>query len=102
MRKLAVVVLALTVIAAAPKKKSSGPTPIAPSTMTHANALFLGDLSNDGARQVTFRATAIGTHFFLEEPAGVTVYRYADGKYVKEEFVRNAKIPAVVKRYAKR
>jgi hypothetical protein len=102
MRKLLLSALAaLLLIAAAPKKKS-GPAPAAPSTISHTNALFLGDLSNDGKKQITFRATAVGTRFFFEEPAGVTVYRYANGNYVKEEFVRNAKIPSVVKRYAKR
>ena len=50
---------------------------------------------------MTFKASASGMRFFFEEPGGVTVYRYAGGKYVKEAFLAGSKLPTVVKRYAK-
>ncbi|HKR62678.1 MAG TPA: hypothetical protein VJZ00_03010 [Thermoanaerobaculia bacterium] len=85
-------------LAAAPKKQ---PAPIAPSTIAHPVALFLGDLSKEGARSVTFKAVARGTHFFFEESTGVTVYRFANGSYVKETFMRGAKLAAAIKKYEK-
>ena len=107
MRRLAgliVLLLTVSVWAAAPKKKSAPPpppppVPAAPDIVPHSIALFLGGLSKDGAKQVTFRATAIGTRFFIEEPTGVTVYRFDRGRYVKEAFMRNAKIAAAKKKY---
>ena len=97
--RFTVIVLALTLVAATPKKKA--PTlPAAPDVVPHSVALFLGSLSRDGARQVTFRATAIGTRFFVEEPTGVTVYRFDNGQYVKEEFVRGTTLAKVTKKYA--
>ena len=97
---LALVVLLL--IGAAPKKKSA-PTPAAPDVVPHSIALFLGSLSREGARQVTFRASAMGTRFFIEEPTGVTVYRFENGNYVKQEFVKGMTLSKVMKlkRFAK-
>jgi hypothetical protein len=91
----------LTLVAASPKKKS-GPAINAPDAVPHTIALFLRSMSKDGARQVTFRANAHGTRFFIEEPAGVTVYRFNNGNYVKETFVRGAKLPATVRKYSGR
>ena len=105
MRKIALVALllaGLSLAAAAPAKKKTPPRPAAPDSVPHTLAMFLGTLSNQGNRQVTFRATAVGTRFFFEEPAGVTVYRFDGDKYVKEEFVRGGTLPRVVKRYAKK
>ena len=102
MRRLAavsVILLALTTVAASPKKKAVA-APAAPDVVPHSIALFLGSLSRDGARQVTFRATAMGTRFFLEEPTGVTVYRYDKGQYVKQEFVRKVTLKTAMKRFA--
>ena len=103
---LAALVLALATFSATPAKKSSkkkaAPTPIAPAILPHSNALFLTDLSNDGKRQVTFRANALGTRFFFEEPTGVTVYRFESGQYVKETFLAGAKLDPTVKKYASR
>jgi len=100
MRKLvlAFALLAAISIAAAPKK----PALIAPATFPHPIALFLKDLSNEGKRQVTFKASAVGTRFFFEEPAGVTVYQFASGQYVKETFLAGAKLSTAMKRYAMR
>ncbi|HEX8255873.1 MAG TPA: hypothetical protein VF846_22225 [Thermoanaerobaculia bacterium] len=104
MRKIAMVLLLVTfsLSAAAPKKKSTTPVTNAPDSVPHSIAQFLRTTSRDGARQVTFRATAIGTRFFFEEPSGVTVYAYRNGNYVKEEFLRGVKLAAATKRYANR
>ena len=103
---LAALVLALATFSATPAKKTSkkkaAPTPVAPAILPHANALFLTHLSNDGKRQVTFRANALGTRFFFEEPTGVTVYRFESGQYVKETFLAGAKLDPTVKKYASR
>jgi hypothetical protein len=79
MRKSAVFLLlslALTLPAAPAKKKAAppaAPAVAAPEHVPHPMALFLASMSKDGKRQVTFRASAFGTHFFVEEPSGVTV-----------------------------
>ena len=75
--------------------------PIAPPSFPHPVALFLSDLSNDGKRQVTFRASAMGTRFFFEERSGVTVYRFVNGVYVKEAFLLGVKLQSAMKKYAK-
>lgn len=101
MRRIAVLVLLATLsLSAAPAKPKAAPT-FAPKDIPHPIAQFLRKLSNDGGRAVTFKATAIGTRFLLEEPSGVTVYRFENGIYVKETFLRGSKLPTVVKRYAK-
>ena len=93
-------VAGLTLVAASPKK--APPVTAAPDAVPHSVALFLRSISRDGARQVTFRATAQGTRFFIEEPNGVTVYRFENGQYVKDTFVRNATLVATVKKYSGR
>ena len=93
------ILLALMTVAASPKKKAL-PAPAAPDAVPHSIALFLGSLSRDGTRQVTFKATAVGTRFFLEEPTGVTVYRYEKGQYVRQEFVRGITLKTALKRHA--
>ena len=103
MQRLAgVLLVVLLLVGAAPKKKAT-PSPVAPDVVPHSIALFLGSLSREGARQVTFRATAMGTRFFLEEPTGVTVYRFQNGSYVKQEFVKGMSLTKVMKlkRFAK-
>lgn len=99
MRKLAwflVLATALSIGGAAKK-----PAPVAPEAISHPIALFLTDLSNDGKRQVTFRASALGTRFFFEETSGVTVYRFENGRYVKEKFLPGARLASAMKRYPK-
>ncbi|HYC58214.1 MAG TPA: hypothetical protein VEK79_01480 [Thermoanaerobaculia bacterium] len=102
MRTTAVLLLlmTLTVAAATPKKKT--PAIIAPDDVPHSIAQFMRSLSRDGARSVTFKATSTGQRFFFEEAAGVTVYRYKNGHYVREAFLLNVKLATAVKRYAKR
>jgi hypothetical protein len=86
------VLLAITVAAAAKT--------IAPPTIPHPMAMYLQTLSNDGKDKVTFRASAIGTHFFLEEPAGVTVYIYEESVgYRKEVFLKGATLAKAMKKY---
>jgi len=100
MRKVAVLLLLIAIgVSAAPSKP---PQTIAPEAVPHSIALFLGTLSNDGGRAVTFKATAVGTRFFFEEPGGVTVYKFSSGKYVKEEFLRNFTLSRAVKKYAEK
>jgi adenylylsulfate kinase-like enzyme len=79
----------------------AAPKPVAPDTLAHSTALFLSGLSNDGKRTVTYKAMARNTRFFLEEPAGVTVYVYDGDGYRKETFLRGMKLERAVKRYAK-
>jgi hypothetical protein len=85
---------AITASAATPPKT------IAPAMIPHPIALFLGDLSHDGKTKVTFRAAALGTHFFFEEPLGVTIYIYVDGTgYQKQSFVKGATLASAMKKY---
>jgi hypothetical protein len=73
---------------------------IAPPTIPHPMAMYLQTLSNDGKDKVTFRASAIGKHFFLEEPAGVTVYVYEESVgYRKELFLKGATLSKAMKKY---
>ena len=92
--------LALSLSAAKPKVKP--PATIAPDAVPHSIAQFLRTLSGDGGRQVTFKATAVGMRFFFEETTGVTVYRFDNGRYIKEEFLRGSTLAKAVKRYAKK
>ena len=91
--------VALSLIFVGAKKTTPPPAPAAPEAVPHSIALFLASLSNDGARTVTFKATALGKRFFLEEPTGVTVYRWENGGYVREEFLRASTLPKALKRY---
>lgn len=88
----ALLLFAVTATAAAPK-------PIAPAAVPHPIAMFLSDLSAKGTRQVTFKAIAVGTHFFIEEKAGVTVYVYDGVGYRKEAFLKSATLKSALKRY---
>lgn len=84
--------LAVTVTAAAKT--------IAPPTIPHPMAMYLQSLSNDGKDKVTYRASAIGTHFFLEEPSGVTVYVYEESVgYRKEAFLKGVTLAKAMKKY---
>lgn len=105
MRRLIIVLaIALSMSAAAPKKSTKKtappPTPVAPEVLPHPIALFLDGLSQKGSRSVTFKARAVGVRFFFEEPSGVTVYRYANGRYVREATLPGMRLDRVVARYA--
>lgn len=87
--------IALLGAAAAPKTKT-----VAPATLPHPVAMFLANLSADGKQRVTFKAAAIGTRFFFEEPTGVTVYGYdGDSGYRKETFLRGYTLAKALKKY---
>ncbi|HEV3484890.1 MAG TPA: hypothetical protein VG106_05750 [Vicinamibacterales bacterium] len=94
---LAVLAAALSMPAASPKRP-----PLAPQTLPHPIALFLDDLSNEGRRRVTFRAHAVGTRFFFEEPTGVTIYQFRAGRYVKENYLAGATLANAMAQYAAR
>lgn len=102
MRRIAVLVLfaTLSLTAATPPKKPAV-NPMTPAELPHPIAQFLRGLSKDGTRAVTFRAQAVGTRFYFEESAGVSVYRFVNGKYVREEFLRGTTLAKAVKKYAK-
>jgi hypothetical protein len=73
---------------------------IAPPTIPHPMAMYLQSLSNDGKDKVIYRASAIGKHFFLEEPAGVTVYVYEESVgYRKEAFLKGWTLARALKKY---
>jgi hypothetical protein len=86
------VLIALISVAAAPKRS-------APDALSHNVAMFLATLSGDGHTRVTFKASALGTHFFFEEPAGVTVYFFDGNGYRKQTFMRGANLSAAIKKY---
>jgi hypothetical protein len=103
MRRFAVpflsLMLVLSLVAATPKRPA--PVRLAPDALPHDIAQFLRGLSRDGSRQVTFKATAVGTRYFFEEPGGVTVYRFQNGQYVREQFLGGSTLAKAVKKYAK-
>jgi hypothetical protein len=89
----------LTLLVAASALAAPPPKALAPDAIPHTIALFLKDLSADGKHRVTFRATAYGTRFFFEEPAGVTVYSFDGGGYRKEAFLKGGTLAAAMKKY---
>jgi hypothetical protein len=91
----AILLSATSLLAAAPK-------PVAPDAIPHGDAMFLASLSKSGARRVTFKATAVGTYFFLEESAGVTVYVYDGVGYRREKFLKGTTLEKALKAYSKK
>lgn len=94
--------LVLSLLFAGSVAAATAPKVNAPAAIAHPVALFLKDLSADGSRRITFRASASGTHFFLEEPAGVTVYIFDGTGYTREAFLKNASLSTAMKKYKKR
>jgi hypothetical protein len=90
---VALLLLACTLSAATP------PQQIAPQTVPHPTAMFLASLSGDGRHQVVFKAAAMGTRFFLEEPTGVTVYYYDGIVYRKQTFLKGYTLSKAIKKY---
>ncbi len=92
--------LSVALLVAATASAATPPKTIAPVTIPHPMAQFLRSLSKDGKEKVTFRATAIGTHFFLEEATGVTVYNYDEtAGYRKEAFLKGFTLAKALKKY---
>ncbi len=92
---VALLFFAGSALAAAPPKR------IAPETVPHPTAMFLASLSGAGRQQVVFKAAAMGTHFFFEEPTGVTVYAYDGRGYRRETFLKGYTLTKAIKRYAR-
>jgi hypothetical protein len=85
--------------AKATKKPAAAPQAgVAPDELSHPIAMFLAHLSNE--QKITFRATAQGERFFLEVPAGVTVYAF-DGtsSYRKTAFHKGLTLAQALKKY---
>jgi len=101
----AVLLLALPAAGTTPrvkaKKSSTNPNLVAPDALPHPIALFLADLSAEGRKRVSYKATALGTHFFFEESAGVTVYVYDGNGYRRETFLKGATLASAVAKYRK-
>lgn len=91
----------LVVSLAAALSVAAQPKRIAPDTVAHPTALFLASLSGDGRQEVTFKAAAMGTHFFFEEPGGVTVYEFDGRNYRRERFLKGATLSKAIKQFAK-
>jgi hypothetical protein len=83
------------------KKSTPAPNLIAPDTLPHPFALFLAEMSGEGQKRVTYKATALGTHFFFEETPGVTVYVYDGKSYRREAFLKGATLSSAVAKYRK-
>jgi len=81
-------------VSAAPAKTN------APEVIPHGTALFLASMSNDGKEKVTFRAQALGTRYFFEEPGGVSVYSYDGAVYRRETFLKGTTLAKAMKKYS--
>ncbi|MEO6260784.1 MAG: hypothetical protein ABIP63_10555 [Thermoanaerobaculia bacterium] len=81
----------------------SAPAPmtskLAPSSIPHPVAMFLANWSQEGKRNVAFKAMAMGTRFFIEDPSGVTDYRFDGGGYLSEAFLSKANLASARKKY---
>jgi hypothetical protein len=95
MRRRIVAVVSLVVLCAA----APGPKTVAPESLPHSVAMFLSTLSSDGKQRVAFKATAIGTHFFFEENAGVSVYIFDGVGYRRREFLKGMTLGQAVQKY---
>lgn len=95
LRRLSCALAAVVLLTAA-----ASPKTLAPATLPHPIAMFLANMSSEGKQKVTFKAAAIGTRFFYEEDAGVTVYAF-DGKseYRKETFLKGFTLAKALKKY---
>jgi hypothetical protein len=97
LRKIGFVALltAASALAAAPPKR------VAPEIVPHPTAMFLASLCGDGRQQVTFKAAAMGTHFFFEEASGVTVYSFDGRGYRKQAFMKGYTLAKAIKKFAR-
>lgn len=93
-------IVALCLLACTASAAPPAPRRIAPETIPHPTAMFLATLSGDGRQQVVFKAAAMGMHFFLEEPTGVTVYTYDGRGYRKTTFLKGFTLTRAIKKYA--
>lgn len=98
---LAAMLVAGSLAAATPAKKAApAAAPLAaPETFPHPIAMFLANLSGDGAKKVSFKATAVDKRFFFEEASGVTVYLFDGGAYKRETFLKGYTLARAVKHF---
>lgn len=94
-------IIAAALILTASLAWAAPPKAVAPNSIPHATALFLAGLSSGGKTKVTFKAAAIGTRFFFEEPPGVSVYVYDGTGYRKETFLKGFTLARALKKYSK-
>lgn len=91
------------VIAVRPRAKTPAPSlttsKLAPLSVPHPTAMFLAAWSQDGGRDVSFKASAVGTRFFLEDRSGVSVYRFDGNGYVGELFLPKANLALAKRRF---
>lgn len=92
-------VLVALLVAVLTTGAAPGPKRTAPDLLPHSVAMFLATLSGDGHNRITFKASALGNHFYFEEPAGVTVYLFDGTGYRKQIFMRGATLSAAIKKY---
>lgn len=90
---MAALLLAATTLAATPPRR------VAPDVVPHPIAMFLATMSGDGRQQVTFKAAAMGTHFFFEESSGVTVYDFDGRGYRRLTFLKGYTLARAIKKY---
>jgi len=88
-----------TLLFAAVTSAGAATKAVAPQSLPHPVAMFLNTLCSNGKQQVVFKTAAAGTRFFIEEPAGVTVYVYDGADYRKEAFLKSAKLKTAMARY---
>jgi hypothetical protein len=93
-------IVALCLLACTASAAPPAPSRVAPEQVPHPTAMFLASLSGDGRHQVVFKAAAMGTHFFFEEPSGVTVYAYDGVGYRKQTFLKGYTLTRAIKKYA--
>lgn len=93
-----IILIAIALLGAAPAPKT-----IAPPTLPHPIAMFLANLSREGKQKITFKAAAIGTRFFFEEPTGVSVYDYiGDAGYRRATFLKGYTLTRAMKKFGGR
>ena len=93
-------IVALCLLACTVSSAPPAPKRVAPDQVPHPTAMFLASLSGDGRQQVVFKAAAMGTHFYFEEPTGVTVYVYDGRGYRKQTFLKGYTLTRAIKKYA--
>lgn len=85
---------------AAPVGKPAPVSRLAPPSVPHPVAMFLANWTQEGKHEVSFKAVASGTRFFLEDRSGVSVYRFEGSGYVGEIFLPKASLASARKRFS--
>ena len=85
--------------AAAPVARAAPVSRFAPPSVPHPTAMFLASWSQEGKHDVSFKAAASGTRFFIEDRTGVSVYQFDGSGYVGEMFLPKATLATARKRF---